>query len=345
MELDLWNEDFLLSQEWALETPDVKISGHLDDKVSSHPLSGDVSELQLQDASNFEALCNEDVLGLDWMESTDISSLLATLGDDQDSALSVGSSAIDIDPANFLSTANWIDSSQSCNESSVPLPVLKTDSFLSPPESPDQSDAALSNCTDTSDNLTSTVFDNEQTSLPDLYTEDLTSVSISDENCTFVGDISSLSFTVPSSPDSNSQASQNSSLIESSPELYKVICTNSPRSTPYPTSTPKRQKIKTTQYRPRKRQPAQPVPEHVIMEEMDKKDRKKLQNKNAAIRYRMKKKEEAVDIVAEERELEDINTNLKTKVDDLQREIKYMKNLMKDICKAKGIAFNIDLVG
>jgi len=337
MELDLWNEDFLLSQEWALETPDVKISGHLDDKVPSHPLTGDVNELQLQDASNFEALCNEDVLGLDWMESTDIISLLATIGDEQDSALSVGSS--EIDPANLLSTANWIDSSQSCNESSVPLPVLKTDSFLSPPESPDQSEATLSNNTDTSDNLISTVFDNEQISLPDLYTEDLTSVSISEGTSVFVEDISSISFTVPSSPDSSSQTSQ-SSLIESSPELYKVICSNSPRSTPYPTSTPKRQKIKTNQSKPRKRQPAQPVPEHIIMEEMDKKDRKKLQNKNAAIRYRMKKKGEAVDIVAEERDLEDVNTKLKTKVDDLQREIKYMKTLMKDICKAKGIAFN-----
>ena len=60
MEFDLWNEDFLLSQEWALETPDVKISGHLDDKVSSHPLAGDVTELKLQDAlNNFEALRNE----------------------------------------------------------------------------------------------------------------------------------------------------------------------------------------------------------------------------------------------------------------------------------------------
>jgi len=342
MEFDLWNEDFLLSQEWALETPDVKISGHLDDKVSSHPLTGDVTELKLQDAlNNFEALRNEDVLGLDWMESTDISSLLATLGEDQDNALSVGSSAIDIDPSEFLSTANWIDSSQSCNESSVPLPVVKTDSFLSPPESPGQSEASSSiSITDTSDTLIS-VFDNEQISLPDLYTEDLTPVSIPEGASVFVGDISSLSFTVPSSPDSSSQTSQ-SSLIESSPELYKVICTNSPRSSPYPTSTPKRQK-KTNQIKPRKRQPAQPVPEHIIMEEMDKKDRKKLQNKNAAIRYRMKKKEEAVDIVTEEKDLEDVNTKLKTKVDDLQREIKYMKSLMKDICKAKGIAFNIDL--
>lgn len=69
----------------------------------------------------------------------------------------------------------------------------------------------------------------------------------------------------------------------------------------------------------------------------DKKVRKKEQNKNAATRYRQKKKQEIKEILGEERELTDYNEKLKNQVTDLQREIGYLKGLMRDLFKAKGL--------
>jgi cyclic AMP-dependent transcription factor ATF-4 len=69
----------------------------------------------------------------------------------------------------------------------------------------------------------------------------------------------------------------------------------------------------------------------------DKKVRKKEQNKNAATRYRQKKKQEIKEIQGEERELADHNEKLKNQVKDLQREIGYLKGLMRDLFKAKGL--------
>lgn len=69
----------------------------------------------------------------------------------------------------------------------------------------------------------------------------------------------------------------------------------------------------------------------------DKKVRKKEQNKNAATRYRQKKKQEIKEIQGEERELTDHNEKLKNDVKDLQREIGYLKGLMRDLFKAKGL--------
>lgn len=69
----------------------------------------------------------------------------------------------------------------------------------------------------------------------------------------------------------------------------------------------------------------------------DKKVRKKEQNKNAATRYRQKKKQEIKEIQGEERELADHNEKLKNDVKDLQREIGYLKGLMRDLFKAKGL--------
>jgi len=68
----------------------------------------------------------------------------------------------------------------------------------------------------------------------------------------------------------------------------------------------------------------------------DKKVRKKEQNKNAATRYRQKKKQEIKEIQGEERELTEHNEKLKNQVKDLQREIGYLKGLMRDLFKAKG---------
>jgi len=68
-----------------------------------------------------------------------------------------------------------------------------------------------------------------------------------------------------------------------------------------------------------------------------KKSRKRAQNKEAATRYREKKREEANAIQSEEDLLEQKNKELKEQVDTISREIKYMKELMADVFKAKGL--------
>ena len=65
-------------------------------------------------------------------------------------------------------------------------------------------------------------------------------------------------------------------------------------------------------------------------------ERKKQQNKDAALRYRLKKKQEADIISTEVGGLEARNTELKDKVEQMTREIKYLKNLLSDVYKAKG---------
>lgn len=69
----------------------------------------------------------------------------------------------------------------------------------------------------------------------------------------------------------------------------------------------------------------------------DRKDRKRDQNKNAAIRYRNKKREEADVLKKEEEKLAEKNKELNDKVSQLTREITYMKDLISEVCKAKGL--------
>lgn len=69
----------------------------------------------------------------------------------------------------------------------------------------------------------------------------------------------------------------------------------------------------------------------------EKKVRKKEQNKNAATRYRMKKKAEVEEILTEEKILLNKGTDLGNQITELQREIKYLKGLMRDLFKAKGL--------
>lgn len=69
----------------------------------------------------------------------------------------------------------------------------------------------------------------------------------------------------------------------------------------------------------------------------DKKSRKKEQNKNAATRYRQKKKAEIEEILVVEQELKDKNEELRSKSADIAREIRYLKSLMREVCKAKGL--------
>lgn len=65
--------------------------------------------------------------------------------------------------------------------------------------------------------------------------------------------------------------------------------------------------------------------------------RKKEQNKNAANRYRMKKKAEIEIILEEERDLQKRNDELETEFSDVKREIKYLKSLMRELCIRKGL--------
>lgn len=69
----------------------------------------------------------------------------------------------------------------------------------------------------------------------------------------------------------------------------------------------------------------------------DRRSRKKEQNKNAATRYRQKKKAEIEVLLNEESALRQRHTELGEKCSDLQREIRYIKGLMRDLFKAKGL--------
>lgn len=69
----------------------------------------------------------------------------------------------------------------------------------------------------------------------------------------------------------------------------------------------------------------------------DRRSRKKEQNKNAATRYRQKKKAEVEVLLKEEQTLRQRHTELGEKCSDLQREIRYLKALMRDLFKAKGL--------
>ena len=70
-------------------------------------------------------------------------------------------------------------------------------------------------------------------------------------------------------------------------------------------------------------------------QQLSKKEKKKLQNKNAATRYRQKMKEEAEQQKQEEDGLLKENARLKKEVEDIQREIQYLKNLLNEIGKAR----------
>lgn len=67
----------------------------------------------------------------------------------------------------------------------------------------------------------------------------------------------------------------------------------------------------------------------------EQKQRKKAQNRTAATRYRIKKKDELRVMCEEADQLEKKNKDLKGKVDGLKSEIDYLKNLMLDVIKAR----------
>ena len=68
---------------------------------------------------------------------------------------------------------------------------------------------------------------------------------------------------------------------------------------------------------------------------LDKKLRKKQQNKDAALRYRVKKKAEGSNTETTLNDLEGRNKELKDSVEQMTREIKYLKDLMTEVYKAE----------
>ncbi|XP_063702298.1 activating transcription factor of chaperone-like [Culicoides brevitarsis] len=65
--------------------------------------------------------------------------------------------------------------------------------------------------------------------------------------------------------------------------------------------------------------------------------RKKDQNKNAARKYRQKKKQEVEEILVEEKQLTEIHDKLAKEYGEIKREVKYLKGLMRDLFKSKGV--------
>lgn len=68
---------------------------------------------------------------------------------------------------------------------------------------------------------------------------------------------------------------------------------------------------------------------------LNRKERKKQQNKDAALRYRSKKRGEQDILNEQAAKLEERNKELKEKVDSISREIQYLKDLMSEVRKAK----------
>nr|QBL95834.1 cAMP-response element binding protein 2 [Onchidium reevesii] len=381
MELDQWTEESFTTPDWGLDPlsyhsdglfDDLKLEGCLkhDSLLNTGPQ--DVVEHVLSDASR-----DEDILGAEWMESSDLGPYLDILDNGQDKLLSLDVGIFDYSsavvptevptqalevvndplslPTNGLSHNLLTESmNRSANNAGISSSLVAEafESVLSPPRSPEQAlyleeiesgdvtdsrklNKLLKVCNrDPSVNLFEDhAFDSV------LNSESLLLNSDSGKPLGAFDSMGEIMGSPLSADDVESMLSCSSpspsnlscgSLIDSSPELYKVITSSSAISNRHS------HQIHNSSKERKSAAKRKAVPECV--EHLNKKERKKMQNKNAAIRYRMKKKEEAAGIKSEEQELEELNEALKIKVDDLQREIKYMKNLMEDICKAKGVA-------
>lgn len=362
METSIWSDSFLVDSEWGLDVPFHQENGLFGDlKFGSHVDGTEIPSFQPQEAgeSSFSSEIggDEGSLSLDWMDSSDLNRYLSEL-DGFDTKVEPLLSSVQEPqqlPASQITVRDHYSLKERSSSNAFEEAILSKeavfdeigfDALLSSPQSPEQvipviqfevdfSAAEQSPVLLTSKDI---VFDKLEISQVTDF-DDTVGLSPGDELISSplsTDDVETLFTTSePVSPNSVSSTDE-SSIFKASPELYKIISTSSldisNRVSPYPKSKPKKEPRS-----PNRRSPAQPVPEHVISEQVNKKDRKKLQNKNAAIRYRQKKKDEALGIKSEEQVLEEHNSSLKTKVDDLEREIKYMKGLMQDIYKAKGL--------
>lgn len=122
------------------------------------------------------------------------------------------------------------------------------------------------------------------------------------EATTPVASLSEESLSNPSSPETP---------VKKTVEISPTTCVKGNYYAPYPKDKPT--KAKTPQQRKRKRE----------------------QNKDAATRYRVKKREEQDVIAKELAGLEKDNGELKEQVNSLSKEIEYLKNLMLEVYKTK----------
>lgn len=137
-----------------------------------------------------------------------------------------------------------------------------------------------------------------------------------------------ITVTVPPSPDQtlatwdqHNYSATSPVSVQSPGSVMSDVSSQLSSPVPSPEPTPKRTKSK-----PRLKN-ASPI---------DRKARKRDQNKQAATRYRVKKREENQTLSSELKGLEDKNKALKDKVEGLSREIKYLKDLLIEVKMLKG---------
>ncbi|XP_059145153.1 uncharacterized protein LOC131932294 [Physella acuta] len=251
----------------------------------------------------------DDILSSDWMESSDIGTYLDALGNE--SLLPLEENLYDF-PRVSVDEDTYVEHCPTpfCSAFNVPDKEPKSvssgtfvDAFLSPPDSPEQVTPVI------------------ESNVPDRSSLPVVDGSLGKN------------FLCKEEKGFNLCNAEISTIISSSPELYKVIAGSS-----FINSRKSVKRGKDLKHlHPKYSYSCLAISDPSVADQLNKKDRKKLQNKNAAIRYRQKKKEEAVGIKSEEQILEEKNNTLKMKVEDLQREIKYMKNLMEDVCRAKSL--------
>ncbi|XP_052067927.1 uncharacterized protein LOC127707439 [Mytilus californianus] len=173
-------------------------------------------------------------------------------------------------------------------------------------------DSNISHCdTSISDGATSnevSLLDSSNSSLMDVTMNEFIASPLSSEDIDNI-----LSSPEPASP---------SSSIQEDPDYVPYISDG---------STNKKSKKSQKEGRSKTKPYDKPV------EKLDKKERKRIQNRNAAIRYREKKRQERGTIHSDEDVLSDKNKELKTKVEQLVNEISYMKNLLTEVCQARGL--------
>lgn len=69
----------------------------------------------------------------------------------------------------------------------------------------------------------------------------------------------------------------------------------------------------------------------------ERRQRKKEQNKSAATRYRLKKKAEVEEVKLEEHQLAEYNAKLREQLDEVCREVRYLKSLMREVFRKQGL--------
>ncbi|XP_064595513.1 cyclic AMP-dependent transcription factor ATF-5-like [Liolophura sinensis] len=259
-----------------------------------------------------------DPLSLDWMENVDLSHLLDKTTEVQDEinqaqhALPITVQPEDIDLLQSL--------------------LQDTSEQLTPPDSPDAQVAPQIDLTDVNfDHQAAWEVINSPLSPQDV--ENLLSPSSSVEVTPCASPVPSQS---PPASSPHSPTGHDLSTIDISSILPEQNVSTKTRPTPYERTSKRKAAV-------RKQLDLHQDSDHDFSfranEKLSKRERKKLQNKNAATKYRLKKKQESSLIVSEEKGLEDRNKELRDKVDQLTREISCMKDVLGDIYKgleAKG---------